>query len=75
MKIPTKRQILEQINTRTLQEKIAYLKFIKESIIKQDLLRDSLYKNRVEWIDNKLNILSNTKTIVEKEYGLNRFMD
>ena len=75
MKIPTKRQILEQITTRTLQEKIAYLKFIKESIIKQDLLRDSLYKNRVEWIDNKLNILSSTKTIVEKEYGLNRFMD
>jgi len=73
--IPTKKKMIQEMEMRTLQEKVIYLKHIKLNIIKKDLLNDSLYKNRVEWIDNKINIYSNTKSIIENDYGLNRFMD
>ena len=72
---PSKREMIRQLETRTNQQKISYLIFLKEKLKVKDPSTYPLYQVKMEWIETKINIYSNMKTIIERDHGLTKFME
>ena len=73
--IPSKREMIKQLETRSNDQKISYLIFLKDNLKDKDPSTYPLYQVKMDWIETKINIYCNMKTIIKTDYGLTKFME
>ena len=73
-----KKQIIERLGALSLQsDKLNFLKWQKDNLLRSDLVKqDSLYRNRLQWIETQINIVRHTReNDTDNEYNLTNFFE
>jgi len=73
-----KKQIIERLGALSLQsDKLNFLKWQKDNLLRSDLVKqDSLYRNRLQWIETQINIVRHTReNDTDNEDNLTNFFE
>ena len=73
-----KKQIIERLGALSLQsDKLNFLKWQKDNLLRSDLVKqDSLYRNRLQWIETQINIIRHTReNDTDNEDNLTNFFE
>jgi len=73
-----KKEIISRLGVLSLQsDKLNFLKWQKDNLLRSDLVKqDSLYRNRLQWIETQINIIRHTReNDTDNEDNLTNFFE
>ena len=73
-----KKEIISRLAVLSLQsDKLNFLKWQKDNLLRSDLVKqDSLYRNRLQWIETQINIIRHTReNDTDNEDNLTNFFE
>jgi hypothetical protein len=73
-----KKEIISRLGVLSLQsDKLNFLKWQKDNLLRSDLVKqDSLYRNRLQWIETQINIVRHTReNDTDNEDNLTNFFE